>query len=150
MMIPLSASKMPGFRRWREPIVVAPVHEANWCAGKLAVIGVVQARNIDRAEIAAEHVEVSVTKRMHAAMLAEAMVPDIGAELVVRQSILARDQPKRLGLDDDAPIPDLGAEGAVAPAGAGAQIDIGLVLNLAAMAASSIGLGAHGGAGLLL
>ena len=85
-----------------------------------------------------------MTERVNPAMPAENMVPDLGAELVVRQSLLARDQAKRLGFDDDAPISHLGAEGAVTPAGTSAQIDVGLKLDLAAMAAASIRLGAHG------
>jgi Uma2 family endonuclease len=137
-------SKMPGFRRRRPPVVVVPIHEANRGAGELAGIRVVEARNVDRAKISAEHVEVSVTERVNAAVPAENMVPDLGAELVVRQSFLARDQAKRLGFDNDAPISHLDAEGAVTPAGASAQIDVGLKLDLAAMATASIRLGAHG------
>jgi hypothetical protein len=140
----IDISKMPGFQRRRPPIVVAPIHEANRGGGELAGIRVVEARNIDRAKFSAKLIEVSVTERVNPAVPAENMVPDLGAELVVRQSLLACDQAKRLGFDDHTPISHLGAERAVAPAGAGAQINVGLKLDLAAMAAASIRLGAHG------
>jgi predicted transcriptional regulator len=89
---------MPGFRRRRLPIVVAPVHEANRRGGEIAHIRIVEARDIDRAEITAEHVEMSMTECVHPTVTAENMVPDIGAELVVQQSVLAREQAKASGL----------------------------------------------------
>src|SRR5580700_4102010 len=77
-------------------------------------------------------------------MPAEQVVRDVVAELVVGQSVLASDHPKRLRLDDRAPIPALAADRAVALAGAGGEIDVGLVADRAAMAAAPIGLDAHG------
>src|SRR5258708_24745596 len=101
---------MPRIRRRRIPVVGASIHEANRCAGELAVIGVVEAGDVDRAEIAAEDFEVPAAEGADPAVPAEEVVPDLAAELVVRQSVLAGDQPKRLGLDEDAPISRLGAD----------------------------------------
>jgi hypothetical protein len=141
--IPPDILKMPRFRRRRIPIIIAPIRKTNRRAGEFADIRVVEARNIDRVEISAENIEVAATERANPTMLAEKVVHAVGAELVVRQSVLARDHPKRVGFDDDAPISRLAADGAVALTRAGAQIDVGFVSDFAAMAACSIGLGAH-------
>ena len=70
-------------------------------------------------------------------------VPLHRAELVVRELVGAGEQAKRFGLDDDPPPARLGADRAVALAGPGRQVDLGLEANVAAVAASGIGLG-HG------
>src|SRR5688572_18124603 len=60
--------------------------------------------------------------------------------LVVRQDIGALDQAELAGHGEGFPEPRLAAEGAIAAAGAGTKIKIGLEANRPAMAASVIGL----------
>ena len=62
------------------------------------------------------------------------------AELIISQVGLACEQPKVLGLDEDAPIPPLAADRAVAPRTPGAEVDIGLEADATAVTAAVIGL----------
>jgi hypothetical protein len=76
-------SKMPRFRRWRMPIVVASIAKANRSAHEFADLGVVKASDIDRVEIAAENIEVSAAERANPTVHAEQVMPDSGTELIV-------------------------------------------------------------------
>ncbi|MCY1383514.1 hypothetical protein D9M69_716490 [compost metagenome] len=62
------------------------------------------------------------------------------AELVVGKLLLACQEAKRLGLDDDGPASGLGADGAVASAGAGGEVDVGFEADRAAVATARVGL----------
>src|SRR5581483_6430005 len=68
------------------------------------------------------------------------MVGAVAAELIIADIVDSGNQPKRVRLDEDAPVARLGADRAVALAGALGKVDIGLVAHRAAMAAAVIGL----------
>src|SRR3712207_5176282 len=68
------------------------------------------------------------------------MMADFVVELVVAELLLARQQAKGIRLDDGVPVARLGADRAVAFVRALAQIDVGLELNRATVAASLVGL----------
>src|SRR5688572_1844075 len=80
-----------------------------------------------------------MSERRDAAGLAEPVVPALAAELVVRRLGVVRQQPELRRLDDRAPVAPLGADRAIAAAGAGAEVDVGLVADLSAVAAAAIG-----------
>src|SRR5262249_44820070 len=96
--------------------------------------------DVDRDEVAADFRNMAAAERTQAAMLAEQVVALPGAELVVRQCVVPRQQTKRVGLDERSPVARLPADRAVAFAGAGGEIDIRLETNGAAVAASCVGL----------
>ncbi len=75
---------------------------------------------------------------LYSAVTTEQMVPGLSAKLVVGQLALAGQLAKGLRLDDHAPPPGLGAERTVALGGARAQIDIGLIADRSAVAASDV------------
>jgi hypothetical protein len=101
-------------------------------------VEVVQAGQVDAVEVASQHIEISVAKRLYAAVSAEPMVPGHSDELVVRQLILAGEQAKGVRLDDSAPSPGLSTERAVALGRALTQIDIHFITNCSAVATSYV------------
>src|SRR5712671_939305 len=133
-------SQVLRFGRWIPPIVVSAVHVTHGQLRELLGIDIVETGDIDRIVGAADLLDVAVAERGDAARLAEPMVAALAAELIVRDVGLAGQQPKILRLDDRAPVSPLGADRAVALAGSGAEVDIGLEANIAAMAAAAIGL----------
>src|SRR5829696_8367944 len=101
---------------------------------------VVQASDVDGVELAAEFFHVCAAEGLHAAAATEEVVYGVGAELIVRQNVPSPQQPERVGFDDSFPEPRLGADRAVAPAGALGQIELAFEADLAAVAAAVIGL----------
>jgi len=73
-------------------------------------------------------------------VLAEDVVRLAGVEPVLAEIAFAREQLERGRLDDRAPPAVLGAIRAVAAAGTGLQVDLGLEADGAAMAAAVMGL----------
>jgi hypothetical protein len=71
-------------------------------------------------------------------VLAEQMVTDPMAELVVGQVVLAGQQPERGGLDDRIPVACFRADRAVAFIGTEAEVYIGFKPNGTAVAATEI------------
>jgi len=63
-----------------------------------------------------------------------------GAELVIADAGLFAQKAEILGLDIGAPVAALPADRAIALSGSGLKVDIGLIADSAAMAASVIGL----------
>src|SRR4028119_2447125 len=82
---------------WRRlPVVVAAIEVADRGVCQLRRDEVVQTGQVDAVEIATQDIEITVAKRLYAAVLAEQMVPGFGAKLVVRQLALgARARPAR-------------------------------------------------------
>jgi hypothetical protein len=109
--------------------------------GKFRRIEIVETGEVHRIIGAADLLDVTVTEGRDAARPAEPVMAAHGAELIVGQFVFAREQAKRLQLDDGAPIASLGTDRAVALARAGAQVEVGLVADFAAMAASLVGPG---------
>jgi hypothetical protein len=68
------------------------------------------------------------------------VVYDVGTKLVVHQNVLSLQQPERVGFDDGFPEPRLGADRAVALAGALGQIELAFEADRAAVATAMIGL----------
>lgn len=90
------------------------------------MIDAVQAGDIDRVVLAAQHFQFAAPERMDAAVPAEQMVRDLAAKLVIAQVLGAGQQAEGIRLDDRAPVTGLAADRAIAAAGAGRQIDVGL------------------------
>src|SRR4028119_16571 len=122
---------------WRRlPVVVAAIEVADRGVCQLRRVEVVQTGQVDAAEIATQDIEITVAKRLYAAVLAEQMVPGFGTKLVVRQLALAGQKAKSVGLDDRAPPSGLSTERAVAFGGALTQIDIRLIVDCSTVATS--------------
>lgn len=68
--------------------------------------GVVQACDVDSVEVA-EHFQVPSPERLDTAAAAEVVVNGVTAELVICESILSLQQPKRVSFDDGLPEPRL-------------------------------------------
>src|SRR5262249_43967284 len=83
---------------------------------------------------------IAARERPNAAMPAEQMVPALGRELIVAEISLAGDQAEGVRLDGDSPVSCLGADRAVALAGAAGKIEIRFEADRPAVAASVIGL----------
>lgn len=86
----------------------------------------------------ADLLDVAAAEGTYTAVPAEQMVSAHGAELIVAENLLAREEPEGVRLDDDRPIPALRADRTVALAGAGAQIDVGFEANGAAVATTCV------------
>src|SRR5882672_8102654 len=132
---------MPRLGRRIPPVVVTAIHVFDRRLGELRRVEIVETGEVHRIIGAADLLDVAVTERRDAAGLAEPVMAALGAELIVGQRAFAREQAKRLRLDDGAPVAPLGADRAVALARAGAQVEVGLVADFAAMAASLVGPG---------
>src|SRR5258708_34279383 len=132
---------MPRLRRRVPPIVLAAIHVFDRRLGELRRIEIVETGEVHRIIGAADLLDIAVTERRDAAGLAEPVMAALAAELIVGQLALAREQAKRLRLDDGAPVAPLGTDRAVALARAGAEVEVGLVADFAAMAASLVGPG---------
>ena len=128
-------SEVASLGRRQTPIVVATVKELDRCVGKFVDLNVIKAGKIDGEILAAENVEMSTTECMNTTCLAEKVVHAVTAKLIIRQGVLARNHPKRARFDDRAPISLVGANRAIAFARIDPQVDFGLMLDLAAMAA---------------
>src|SRR6266852_1492385 len=128
---------MTSFGRWRLPVVVPTVFEADRRFHQLLGRGVVEACDVDRVEVA-ELVQMASAKRLDAAAAAEVVADGVAAELVSRQSVLSLQQPERPGFDDRFPEPRLGADRAVALARTLGQVDVGFETDRAAVTASCI------------
>src|SRR5262245_46234711 len=131
------------------PVVVAAVGVAHGGIGEGGGIHIVEAGDVHGVEVATQDVEVAAAESVHAAMAAEQVVHAVAAELVVGERVLAGQQAESLGLGDHAPIAGLGADRAVALAGARAEVDVGLVADFSAVAAAMVGLDAHGSGSVL-
>lgn len=99
-------------------------------------------RKADGEEFAAHFGYVTVAVNAHPSACAERPVHRVGAEMVVRQSVAAFDA-YGFGLDGDAPVSRLAADRAVALARSFRQVEVGLDVDIAAMAASPIGFRRH-------
>src|SRR5262245_48450668 len=119
-------SEVPRLGGRRLPVVVAPIGVAHGGACELPNVHIVEASNINGVKVAAEDIEVAAAEGVHAAVTAEQVVHAVGAELVVRERCLIRQQAERLGLEHDAPVAGLGANRAIALAGARAEVDLRL------------------------
>ena len=135
---------MPRLGRRVEPVVVAPVHIPHRGCGELGRVEIVEHGEIDGHIGAADLRNVAMAESGDAAVAAEAVMRLARAELVVGERPLPFDEPKGLGLDHRAPVAALPADGAVALARAGGEVDIGLEAHLTAMAAAVVGF-EHGG-----
>src|SRR4029077_6798965 len=115
------------------PVVVAAVHVADRQFGEFCRRHVIETGDVDRIIGSADFLDISVTERRDAARLAEPMVSLHATELVIGQFEVAGEQPKVLGHNDSTPIASLGADRAVAPPRPGAEVDVGLETNSAAV-----------------
>jgi hypothetical protein len=111
---------------------------------ELGRVEVVEAGELDRDEGAADLGHVAAAERVDAAGATKQVVALHLVEPVVGQFVLAGEQAEGVGLDQHRPVADLGAEAAVALAGAGGEIDVGLEADRAAVAAAVVGLQGHG------
>src|SRR5258707_13468013 len=106
---------MSGLGRRIPPVVVTAIHVFSRRLGELRRIEIVETGEVHRIISAADLLDVAVTERRDAAGLAEPVMAALGAELIVGQLAFAREQAKRLRLNDGAPVAPLGAARAVAP-----------------------------------
>src|SRR5258707_3661480 len=132
---------MPRLGRRIPPVVVTAIHVLDWRLREFRRVEIVETGEVHRIIGAADLLDVAMTERRDAAGLAEPVMAVVGTELIVGQLAFAREQSKRLRLDDGAPVAPLGADRAVALARAGVQVEVGLVADFAAMAASLVGPG---------
>src|SRR3982074_2011268 len=115
---------MPRLRRRIPPVVVTAIHVFDRRLAELRRVEIVETGEVHRIIGAADLLDVAVTERRDAAGLAEPVMAALGAELIVGQLAFAREQSKRLRLDDGAPVAPLSADRAVALARAGAQVEV--------------------------
>lgn len=120
------------------PAIVSAVRVPDWRSEEFFWRCVVERSELDRDVVTADLLYVAATERTHAAVAAEKMVPAPGAELVVAEGLFARKKAEGFRFDDDRPVPALGADRAVALAGAGAQVDIGFEANGTAVATACV------------
>src|SRR5581483_5726632 len=111
---PSSGSKMPGLRRLVPPVIVAAVEIFHGRGDQFGRRCIVERRQLDGDEIAADFRDVAVPERTHAAVPAEPVMAATAAELIIAQVVRALQQAERVGLDGDAPIARLGADRAIA------------------------------------
>ena len=91
------------------PVVVTAIHVLDWRLRELRRVEIVKTGEVHRIISAADLLDVAVTERRDAAGLAEPVMAALGAELIVGQLAFAREQSKRLRLDDGAPVAPLGS-----------------------------------------
>src|SRR5690606_24018400 len=118
--------QVPRLGRRVEPVVVAAVREAHGHVRELLVADVVERRDVDRDEVAADLLDVAGAERPHAAVLAEQVMTALRRELVVGERVLTREQPEVGGLDDGVPRARPAADRAVALARARREIEVDL------------------------
>src|SRR5690348_4969828 len=131
---------MSCLRRYGPPAVIPAVEILHRRLHKLGGIEIVKAGKIDRDIGAAHCLDVTVAICRHPAIGAEAMMPGEGSELIVADACFLAQQAEILWLDVRAPVAELPADRAIALSRPGLNVDIGLVADPAAMAASVIGL----------
>lgn len=102
-------------------------------------IEVVEAGDVDRIIGTADLLDVAVAEGRDATGLAETVMHAVAAELVVGNVGFVTLQAETVGLYDCPPIAPLPADRAIALACAGIEVDIGLIADISAMAASLIG-----------
>src|SRR5688572_30307996 len=96
------------------PGVVAPVSVFDRGFDELLRTNVVETSDLHRYVVAANLHNVATPEWAHATDLAKQVMPALCTELVVAERIFTRQQAKCVGLDDDSPVPGLGAYRAVA------------------------------------
>lgn len=127
-----------------EPVVVAPIEELHGQRHQLFVADAVENRDHDADEVAAQFGQVAFAVEAHAAVLAEEMAIDaLGGEAIVAQLRRIAEQLEGFGLDEHDPVAHFDAEGAVAFAGSGFQIDVGLKADFLAVAAALVSFEWH-------
>src|SRR4249919_234993 len=140
---PVTTLQMPRFGRRFHPVVVAAVAILDWAGEQFFRGGIVEAGHLHGDVRAAGFGDVAAAEGTYATGPAEQPVRAVGAELVVRQRGLVGKQAERLGLGHDGPVARLGADRAIALAGALAEIEVGFEADGAAMATSVVGLHGH-------
>src|SRR5688572_24722726 len=135
-------SEVPRLGRRCVPLVVLAVLILERRGRKLSRRRVIEAGEVDPVELA-QLFGLAMAERLDAAAAAEHVADDAAAELVLRHGVGALQQPEGVGLDDRLPEPALGADRAVALAGALREVDVAGEADGAAMAAAVIGL-VHG------
>src|SRR5689334_9422517 len=128
-------SRLGGFV---EPVVVAAVHVADWSAGELGWIEIVEAGEVDGDVVAADLGDVAPAERRDLAHGAEPALDEALAPEAVAKLLGAGQQAERRGERAGAPPARLPAVGAVALAGARRQIEVGLESDLPAATAAPI------------
>src|SRR5262249_23800726 len=106
------------------PVIVPAIEISDRRPDQLNPRGIVGGSQLDGNVIAADFRNVASAEGAHAAMPAKQMVRAVASELIVAQGCRTRDEPEGVRLDGDAPVAGLGADRAVAPAGAGRKIEI--------------------------
>jgi hypothetical protein len=137
-----SWSQMPRLGGLVPPVIVAAVEIFQRRRDQFGGCRIVEGGELDGHEVAAHFLDMAATECPHAAIAAKQMVHAAGAELIVAERVGTGRETEGVGLDGDAPIARLGADRAVAPAGATRQIEIRLIADSTAMAASVIGFSA--------
>src|SRR5262245_48616757 len=132
-------SKVARLGRRMPPIIVAAVHVAHRRGDEFLWIEIVEAREIDRHEIATDFRNVTPAEWRDRALAMRALDRLVGRERVAGQ-LLAREQAERVRFDGDAPPAQLPAIGAVTLAGAFGEVDVGLVADFSAAAAAVVRL----------
>ena len=93
----LPSNKGVSFRPAAHPVVMAAVEKIYRCRRELHILGIVEAAEIHRVVLPTNLRNVPVPEGVHAAGPAEHVVALPRPELVVRQLVFARQQPKRCG-----------------------------------------------------
>src|SRR6266851_3302932 len=132
-------SQMSDFARRCGPVVMPAVLIGDRRRRQRVIRGIVEASKVDRVEIADPR-ELALPERLDAAAAAEAMADAPAAEPILREKVLAAEQPEGVRHRDDLPETRFRADRAVASAGFLREVDIGLEANGAAVAAAGIGL----------
>jgi hypothetical protein len=88
--------------------------------------------------VTADLLDIAAAEGAYAAVAAEEMMTALGTELVATKIRFATEQAERFRLDDGRPVPALGADRAIALARSGAQIDVCLEADGAAVATSCV------------
>lgn len=135
--------QVPRFDRPFAPVVVEAVVIRHRREHQLVDIDAVKAHHVDVVVLASAHVRhVDPFERPDAAVFAELVMRDrIPAPPVVRERVFARQQAECVRKGIDRPQAYLGADRAVALAGAGADVEIRLEADGATVTASGVGLG---------
>lgn len=131
---------MPCLSRDGPPAIVPAVEILHRRFRKLSGIEIVKAGEIDRDIGTADRLDIAVAISRHPAIGAEAVMAGERTELVIADAGLLAQKTEILGLDIGAPVAALPADRAIAFSRPCLKVDIGLVTDPAAMAASVIGL----------